>query len=107
MVPYYSYSSGTFRADDGVDVGERKPLPFSELPDELRRITELSKNASSVENVFEIHGRMYAAHFFRNGNKRLSRTVENALLKNLGFEFLNPNIGYHFGKRKYLWTMVE
>lgn len=81
FTPYYS---GQLRKSDSVRVGEYQPVQHLKIRREMDAAFDYIKGNKSITDIFLFSLAVYAIHPFHNGNKRVCRMLEHALLKSSG-----------------------
>lgn len=103
VIGFSKYNAGRFRDTDEVVVGlgrfgdHYRPIPSKDIPSELKRLIEFLQHNPTITGVNLFITGLYAIHPFRNGNKRLCRILEHALLRDLGlnkYNIYNPSRYY-------------
>lgn len=108
-IAYYSpYFSGKIRKEDNINVGWRAVWLAKDIEDKIETIRQKSLNIKNIFDVFEIHGIMYEAHIFNNGNKRISRIIELLLINIYNFAPSIPvSYGYYIYNDFYINNLVN
>jgi len=75
---------GIIRDNDDIRVREYKPIDAKNIVTELEELIHFYREAPSLRNLGLFHAGLYALHPFNNGNKRLCRILEHALIRDLG-----------------------
>jgi len=78
------YKPGTLRDNDEIRVDTYRPVDAKDITSELTELIRFYRENRSLENLLLFHAGLYAIHPFNNGNKRLCRILEHALLRDLG-----------------------
>jgi len=78
------YKPGTLRDNDEIRVDTYRPVDAKDITSELTGLIKFYRDNPSLENLLLFHAGLYAIHPFNNGNKRLCRIFEHALLRDLG-----------------------
>lgn len=78
------YRPGIFRDNDNIRVKEYRPVEARHIITELDELIRFYRGAPSLKNLGIFHAGLYAIHPFNNGNKRLCRIMEHALMRDLG-----------------------
>lgn len=86
---YTKYNSGRLRVSDEVMVGDYQPVQAAEIKKEIEFAFQYLRGKRSVADVFNFSLAIYAIHPFHNGNKRLCRVLEHALLRSIGLNKAN------------------
>ena len=95
------YRSGRWRNNDTIRVGSYTPAPFTEIEEGVEKLVEWLKKNQTVDGVAIFHTALYGLHAFNNGNKRVCRILEHALLRNLGINSKNLySTSYYYHKQK-------
>src|SRR3989338_8475436 len=95
------YRSGRWRNNDTIRVGSYTPAPFTEIEEGVEKLVEWLKKNQTVDGVAIFHTALYGLHAFNNGNKRVCRILEHALLRNLGINSKNLyGTSYYYHKQK-------
>lgn len=108
-VPDYSpYMSWELRQWDYIKVWQHSVWLAKDIEDKIELIGQKSLNIKNIFDVFEIHGIMYEAHIFNNGNKRISRIIESLLIKIYNFAPSIPiSYGYYIYNDFYINNLVN
>lgn len=83
------YNPGTLRDNDEIRVDTYRPVDAKDITSELNELIKTYRENRSLENLLLFHAGLYAIHPFNNGNKRLCRILEHALLRDLGLNQSN------------------
>ncbi len=86
---FHLYGSGKPRQTDFVIVGNYHPVSHTQITKAVRDAISFYKADPSLENLNIFTAALYAIHPFSNGNKRVCRILEHALLRDLGFNRSN------------------
>lgn len=98
------YKPGKWRDNDSIRVGSYKPAPCKEIPKGVQELIVWLKKNPSITNIAVFHTALYALHPFNNGNKRVCRILEHALLRSCGVNAKNlysTSYYYHKEKKRY------
>lgn len=110
LVSFEPYHSGCWRTDNLTRVGDFQPAPCSEIQDSVTELIAWLKQQPSAINIFIFHAALYALHPFKNGNKRVCRVLEHALLRAIGYNAKNlysTSAYYHKHRDKYYKNLLE
>jgi Fic family protein len=83
------YYSGTLRSGIVWIGGKYRPAPGEHIEKDLSLAIDYYKQHQSIADCFIFSMAMYAIHPFNNGNKRVCRILEHALLRDLGINKAN------------------
>lgn len=78
------YNPGQIRTQQVLGTGGCEVAPFQSIEDELSRLIAVYKKDRSLETLGFFSAALYSIHPFLNGNKRLCRVLEHALLRETG-----------------------
>lgn len=84
IMEFDPYRPGRIRDNDEIRVREYKPVDATNIVNELEELIRFYRETPSLRNLGLFHAGLYALHPFNNGNKRLCRILEHALIRNLG-----------------------
>lgn len=84
IMEFDPYRPGIIRDNDEIRVKEYKPIDAKNIVTELEGLIHFYRGAPSLHNLGLFHAGLYALHPFNNGNKRLCRILEHALIRDLG-----------------------
>lgn len=105
---YSPYISWTIRDADHIKVWTISVWLAKDIEEKIELIRQKSLNIQNIFDVFEIHGIMYEAHIFNNGNKRISRIIESLLIKIYNFAPSIPiSYGYYIYNDLYIDKLVN
>lgn len=99
---YHWYLPGLFRADNSTMVGAYSPVDYKEIKGALNDAIGFFKSSPSLLNLNIFAAVLYAIHPFSNGNKRLCRILEHALLRDLGLNRQNV-----YGHAYYFFREID
>jgi len=98
--PYFSWK---FRTKNNIKVWTKLVLDHNLIKEHLDNIKWLSKNISSLSDIFYLHARLYYCHAFSNGNKRICRVLEEIYIVNLWIEpSLSASHWYYLQQDRYI-----
>lgn len=106
---YSPYFSWQIRSKNNIRVWWWKVRDFNLIEAKINEINKLSLDVKDFYDIWNIHGEMYIAHIFSNGNKRVSRCIEIILIR-LYFQKLDIfplSTGYFFNNNAYLSTLCH
>jgi Fic family protein len=86
---FHPYRSGRLRETNTVVVGNYHPADFRQISSAVRDAIDFYKSSPSLRNLNIFTTALYAIHPFSNGNKRVCRILEHALIRDLGFNRSN------------------
>lgn len=86
---FHWYHPGEYRSDDATIVGTYKPVGHEDVKGALEDAIKFYKKEPSLINLNIFTAVLYAIHPFSNGNKRLCRIIEHALMRDLGLNRRN------------------
>jgi len=87
---FTTYRPGVLRTSDTIKVGTYEPLLSRYIKDELDLLIRFfADREPTIAEVFIFSLALYAIHPFHNGNKRLCRILEHAILRSLGLNRAN------------------
>lgn len=86
---FHPYRSGKLRETNTVVVGNYHPVDFGQISSAVRDAIDFYKASPSLRNLNILTAALYAIHPFSNGNKRVCRILEHALIRDLGFNRSN------------------
>ncbi|MEW6610439.1 MAG: Fic family protein [Patescibacteria group bacterium] len=98
------YKSGAWRDNNFIRVGSYVPAPYKDIPRGVKELIDWLKKNPSITSIAVFHTALYALHPFNNGNKRVCRILEHALLRSLGVNAKNlysTSYYYHRQKERY------
>lgn len=99
IMEFDPYRPGVLRDNDDIRVNNYKPVEAKEIINELTELIGFYRGNPSLANLGLFHAGLYAIHPFNNGNKRLCRILEHALLRDLGLNQANIyNHSYYYYK---------
>lgn len=104
LTEFTAYKSGKWRDNDLIRVGEYIPAPYSGIKAGVKELTLWLKDHQTATGVAVFHTGLYGLHPFNNGNKRVCRILEHALLRGLGLNGKNlysASYYYHKQKQRY------
>lgn len=86
---FHRYFPGKLRKSDGIVVGNYHPVAYREIKAALKDSIAFYQNEPTLSNLNIFTAMLYAVHPFSNGNKRVCRILEHALIRDLGFNGSN------------------
>lgn len=104
LTEFTAYKSGKWRDNDLIRVGEYVPAPYSGIKAGAEELISWLKDHWTATGVAVFHSALYGLHPFNNGNKRVCRILEHALLRGLGLNGKNlysASYYYHKQKQRY------
>lgn len=103
------YNSWEFRKEENaLFVWWNSICSVDEMYEKLHSVFNKFNKVNSIFDVYEIHWLIYSAHPFYDGNKRMSRIIENLTMNYYNFTngFLSTT-GYYILEKNYTTELVE
>ena len=99
---FHWYYPGQYRSADSTVVGKYKPVGHEDVRTAVEDVILFYKKEPSLKNLNIFTGVLYAIHPFSNGNKRLCRILEHALMRDIGLNRRNI-----YGHAYYYYRELE
>jgi len=110
LVDFEPYDSGRWRFNDLTRVGDYRPAPYNEIVSNLEELIAWFQANPSAINLAIFHIALYAIHPFRNGNKRVCRTLEHFLWRDIGYnqkQLYSSSYYYYRHHDRYYKYLIE
>ncbi len=110
LADFEPYDAGKWRANDLTRVGDYRPAPYGDITRSLEELIAWFQACPSAANLAVFHAALYAIHPFRNGNKRVCRTLEHFLLQDIGYDkkqLYSPSYYYYQHHDRYYKYLIE